>query len=422
MADGDNPETGDPYGSRGKEWFDLISQASGQLKTPQDWYEWGKSHPGFFGTYVDPTTGETKNTPPPPHLLPGGYGQQYNPASGQWDVTDKPAGGFFGFVEKNPYAFAALAAAALAGGVALAPAAGAAAAAGGVADVGAATAAIPAAAAAAPAAGGAAAAAGGGILGTLGTYAPIVAGGVGLLGGIIGGKKAASATGSPDTGGTPGTSEGTNPGNALSTADILAQGRNLAEAGVPLAVGGVLESVNALRAKSVGSSAEILPSIVENLAQLRSQYGDASKAVARKLGYAGGGQVTRERQKLLGTATRQYAGLIQNAQQQGVAGLNQVEGGFAPLVSGVAREPSRSQATSPFDASGTAEGIGSLLAGVPGLLKAGQGLFKSNTPSALPPTSEPVDKNGTAYGPTTIDVFDEPTNTNNSSNLSDFGL
>ncbi len=420
MADGDNPETGDPYGSRGKEWFDLISQASGKLTTPQDWYEWGKSHPGFFGTYVDPTTGETKNTPPPPSLVPSGYQQDYNPKTGKWDVQNDSNGGFFGFVEKNPYAFAALAATALAGGVALAPAAGAAAAAGGAA---ASAPAVGAAAAAAPAVAGGAAAAGGGILGTLATYAPIVAGGVGLLGGIVGGKKSPSGGGGDggdgSTSGAPGES---NPGNALSSADILAQGRNLAEAGVPFAVGGVLESVNALRAKAVGSSAEILPSIVENLAQLRSQYGDASKAVARKLGYAGGGQVTRERQKLLGTATRQYAGLIQNAQQQGVAGLNQVEGGFAPLVSGVAREPSRSQATSPFDASGTAEGVGSLLAGIPGLLKAGQGLFKSNTPSSLPATTEPVDKGGIAYGPTTIDVFDEPTSNSNLSNLSDFGL
>jgi hypothetical protein len=191
-------------------------------------------------------------------------------------------------------------------------------------------------------------------------------------------------------------------GPPLSSADILAQGRNLALQGVPLAVGGVLESVNALQAKANGSAAEILPSVIENLGQLRGQYAGASQAIGRKLGYGGGGQTLRAQQANLAGATRQYAGLIQNAQQQGVAGLNQVEGGFAPLVSGVAREPSKSQSTSPFDTNAAA--IGGLAASLPGVVKNIGSLFGSKTPDGLTPVGEPIDTGSLTYGPTTIDA------------------
>ena len=271
---------------------------------------------------------------------------------------------------------------------------------------------------------------GGGLLSSLGTYAPYVTAGGGVLSGI--GKatgsseleqagQAVSTTGSVAGAGgggfgnildaagkvipiagtllglgavgtslassnsTPGTgpeSGTTGSGATLSSADVLAQGRNLGLAGVPLATGGSLEAVNALRAKATGSSAEILPSIIENLGALRKQYSGASQAVARKLGYAGGGQTEREKQKLLGSATKQYAGLIQGGQQQGVAGLNQVESGFAPLVSGVAKAPSSGISTSPFDSGALAEGLGSLFTGVPDLIKAGKSLFGGNSTSS----------------------------------------
>ncbi len=95
----------DTYGSMGKEWGDLIAQAP-PLKTPQDWYQWGKGQPGFFGQYQDPATGAMQPTPPPQRLLGGGYGQKYNPKSGRWEITDTPNSGPLGWVEDNPYAFA----------------------------------------------------------------------------------------------------------------------------------------------------------------------------------------------------------------------------------------------------------------------------------------------------------------------------
>lgn len=194
---GDSTPYGDPYGALGKDWFDIANRAP-TLLTPEDWYQWGKGQPGFFGTYQDPQTGATRPTPPPARLLGEGYGQAYNPQTGQWEVTATPNGGFFGFVERDPYVFAALAAAAFAGGVVLAaPAAAAggvtAAEAGGtaagvsVADAGLAPVALGEAGLTAPTVGG-----GGGFLSSLGTYAPYLTAGGGVL------SAAGKATGSSE--------------------------------------------------------------------------------------------------------------------------------------------------------------------------------------------------------------------------------
>ncbi len=187
-----------------------------------------------------------------------------------------------------------------------------------------------------------------------------------LGGGLLGGGAAVAGL----VGGAGGTGDLKNDPNS---AAILQEGRNLAVAGVPLQVSGVLEALAALRAKASGSAAEILPSIIDRLSALRGQYSGASQAIARKLGYAGGGQTEREQGKALAGATRQYGGLIQGEQQAGLAGMYKTLGGFSPLVSGVAREPSRSLSTSPFATN--AEGLGSLLAGTPGLITQAGKLF-----------------------------------------------
>ena len=50
MADGDNPETGDPYGGRGKEWFDALPNERkwglGDVLVlgDFDWRYWGFDH------------------------------------------------------------------------------------------------------------------------------------------------------------------------------------------------------------------------------------------------------------------------------------------------------------------------------------------------------------------------------------------
>lgn len=123
------------------------------------------------------------------------------------------------------------------------------------------------------------------------------------------------------------------------SADILREGRQLALQGVPLQVGNILSSLAELRARAAGSTAEILPDVIGQLGQLRSQYGGASQALARRLGYAGGGQVDREQGNLLGQATRQYGATITAQQQAGMASLINLLGGIQPQISGAARPP-----------------------------------------------------------------------------------
>lgn len=118
------------WNANATDWTKQVSAApaSANLLTPEDWYQWGKGQPGYFGRYTDPATGAQRNTPAPPSLVPGGYSQQYNPATGRWDVSNDSIGGLFGWIEENPYLFAALAATAAIGGPVLAgaaPAAGA---------------------------------------------------------------------------------------------------------------------------------------------------------------------------------------------------------------------------------------------------------------------------------------------------------
>jgi hypothetical protein len=120
---GDN-DSGPVWNPNASPWTQLVSAA---LPVPTggstDWNTWGRSHPGFYGQYTDPATGQQLNIPPPDQLVGGGYSQAYNPQSGQWEITGTPNGGFFGFVENNPYLFAALAATAAIGGPVLAGAA-----------------------------------------------------------------------------------------------------------------------------------------------------------------------------------------------------------------------------------------------------------------------------------------------------------
>lgn len=223
-------ESNNAWNANANAWTQQVSAApaGANLTSPTDWYEWGKTQSGFFGTYTDPATGQERPTPPPPNTVGGGYSQAFNPKSGKWEITGTPNGGFFGFVENNPYAFAALAAAGVIGagvlggaGATLAPAAGAGDLAGSGLAVGAAgeagigtgleggllagaapglaagaaplvagaaplvAGAAPGAAGAAPLVAGAGPAAGG-FLGSIGHYAPLIATGVGALGSLGG--------------------------------------------------------------------------------------------------------------------------------------------------------------------------------------------------------------------------------------------
>lgn len=129
---------------------------------------------------------------------------------------------------------------------------------------------------------------------------------------------------------------------------ILEEGQGFAQQTIPLQLGGLLEALAQLRAKAAGSVADIMPGILGPLASLREQYGQSSQAIARRLGYAGGGQVERGRQRLLAGATRQYASLLEQGQQEGFAGQLNVLGGFQPLLSGAASPPSVSTSYKPW--------------------------------------------------------------------------
>lgn len=124
------------------------------------------------------------------------------------------------------------------------------------------------------------------------------------------------------------------------SADILREGRQLALQGVPTQVNNLLTSLAELRARASGSTAEILPDILGQLGQLRSQYSGASQALARRLGYAGGGQIDREQGNLLAGAVGQYGSAITQQQQAGMAALINMLGGIQPQIAGAARPPS----------------------------------------------------------------------------------
>lgn len=126
----------------------------------------------------------------------------------------------------------------------------------------------------------------------------------------------------------------------LTSEDILKRGRALALQGVPLQVSNLFEALAQLRARAAGSTAEILPSIIGQLSQMRAQYSGASQAIARRLGFAGGGQTEREQGKALASATRQYGGMITGQQQTAYANLINQLSALQPQLSGAARPPS----------------------------------------------------------------------------------
>lgn len=125
----------------------------------------------------------------------------------------------------------------------------------------------------------------------------------------------------------------------ISNEDVLSGGRALAESGVPLQVSNLLDAISQLRAQAAGSTAEIFPSIVGQLGQLRGQYAAQSQALSRRLGYAGGGQTQRAQSALLGQAAGQYGNLITGAQGAAFGNLINTLGSFQPLLSGAARPP-----------------------------------------------------------------------------------
>lgn len=147
----------------------------------------------------------------------------------------------------------------------------------------------------------------------------------------------------------------------LTSEQILEQGRALALSGVPLQLSNLLNTLAQLRARAQGSTAEIFPAISRQLNDLRTQYSDASAALARRLGASGGGQVERGRQRLLGQATTRFARTAGQAQQEGFAGLLNVLSGIQPFLSGAARPPNVSVATSPFNTGQAGEGIAGLI-------------------------------------------------------------
>jgi hypothetical protein len=184
---------------------------------------------------------------------------------------------------------------------------------------------------------------------------------------------AGDAEGSEDSGESEGGEDGfggfldeekegkANPNRPFSSEDILQKGRELAISGVPFQVATLLAALSQLRARAHGSTATILPSISRQLNDLRTQFGDASQALSRRLGPAGGGQHERGRQRLLTDASSQFARLLSQSQQQGFAGLINVTGGIQPQFSGAARAPSVTTGASQFNPALQGEGIASLV-------------------------------------------------------------
>jgi hypothetical protein len=148
----------------------------------------------------------------------------------------------------------------------------------------------------------------------------------------------------------------------LSSEDILQRGRELALQGLPLQVSNLLAALGTLRARAAGSSAEILPQIIGQLGQLRSQYVGASQALARRLGFAGGGQVEREQGRTLAQATTQYGGLFSGAQSAALSNLINTLGGLQPQLSGAAAPPRVSTSTAGGDLSLYGAGLANIVA------------------------------------------------------------
>ena len=138
----------------------------------------------------------------------------------------------------------------------------------------------------------------------------------------------------------------TEPTSLIGSEDLLTRGRALALEGVPLQISSLFEALAQLRARAAGSTAEILPSIIGQLSQMRAQYSGASQAIARRLGFAGGGQTEREQGKALAGATRQYGGLITGQQQTSFAALIKQLSELQPSLSAAARPPSTSTSAS----------------------------------------------------------------------------
>ena len=172
-----------------------------------------------------------------------------------------------------------------------------------------------------------------------------------------------SSDGGSDSGGGFGDGRGgnENPNALLSSEDVLTRGRELALQGVPLQLSNLFEALAQLRARATGSTAEIFPAIIGQLSQLREQYSGASQAIARRLGFAGGGQVKREQGKALAGAARQYGGLIAGDQQASFANLINTLSGLQPALSGAARPPNVSTRDMPVDMSAQGAGIANMI-------------------------------------------------------------
>ena len=147
----------------------------------------------------------------------------------------------------------------------------------------------------------------------------------------------------------------------LSSEEVLKRGRALALQGLPLQVSNLLATLGTLRARAAGSSAEILPQIIGQLSDLRSQYTGASQAIARRLGFAGGGQVEREQGRALGQATGQYGKLFTGTQSSALSNLLNTLSGLQPTLSGAARPPNISTREAAVDLSQYGTGIANIV-------------------------------------------------------------
>lgn len=177
-----------------------------------------------------------------------------------------------------------------------------------------------------------------------------------------GGDSGNSGPSGYDNGFADGMGSNVNLGNpTISSEDVLTRGRALALEGVPLQVSNLFEALAQLRARATGSTAEIFPAIITQLSQLRSQYAGASQAIARRLGFAGGGQVEREQGKALATAAGQYGGLIAGSQEKSFAALINRLSALQPALSGVARPPSVSTKEVPQDFALQGAGIAGMI-------------------------------------------------------------
>lgn len=144
----------------------------------------------------------------------------------------------------------------------------------------------------------------------------------------------------PGEPGVPVTPDIANQSAEAQSADMLRQGREVAQESLPLQISNALSTIQQLRARATGSTAELFPELRGQLGQLRAQYAGATQALSRRLGFAGGGQTTRDQGNLLSQATRQYGGMLAQRQQEGFAALTNTLSGFQPQLSGAARPAS----------------------------------------------------------------------------------